>query len=285
MQGNVDLKYGTDKDSSFIVRYFEDFYGEIIRQKAAVMDAPQGDIADEENRKHYKNAATSSVQDAPPSIQQQTSQSGVIAERIIQKLVAILNSQALDSARYGGEFASKYYKEAQFIMAALADEIFLHMEWSGKDYWEKNLLEDRLYGTHNAGQLFFDRIDEFLSNRDVSRADLAILYLMTLGLGFKGKFRNQDDQGRLAYYRRELYIFAYHKDPTLFELGTRLCPEVYQHTIDDNRITFLNDARPWMYIFIATAIVMLLLSYMVWDSTTNNIDQLTSSILSQSEHK
>jgi type VI secretion system protein ImpK len=188
----------------------------------------------------------------------------------------------LDSARYGGEFAAKYFKEAEFIMAALADEIFLHLEWEGKIYWEKNLLEDRLYGTHNAGQLFFDKIDTFLTLRDPSRADLAMLYLLALGLGFRGKYRDQDDGGRIEHYKRQMFVFIYHRDPTLYELGTHLIPENYQHNIEGNTVTFLNDVRPWVLAFSSVGLVLLLASYVVWQSTTSSINELTKSIIDQS---
>lgn len=297
MQGNVNLKYGIDKDSSFIVRYFEDFYGEVIRQKSLVTGSHTLNHAQEigvEPEKAFKPDVTPGVNVevdpiAGPELQMmrtghvRAKQKAAVPEKIITSFLSLLSSQAMDAARFGGEFASKYYQEAEFIMAALADEIFLHLDWTGKEFWEKNLLEDKLYGTHNAGQTFFDRIDEFLKLRDPSRSDLAMLYLMALGLGFKGKYREQSDSARLEHYRRELYIFIYRRDPTLYELGTRLIPTAYQHTIEDNSIAFLNDIRPWMIIFASVGIVLLFASYMVWTATTQSIDQLTSSIISQSD--
>jgi type VI secretion system protein ImpK len=293
MQENVNLKYGADKDSSFIVRYFEDFYGEIIRQKSLVLGYHTLNHAREIGvgpEKLYKADLTPSIQAGPENVTPEVQapaqpQEAAVPEQIIQTLISLLSSQAIDSARFGGEFAAKYFKEAEFIMAALADEIFLQLDWSGKEYWEKNLLEDRLYGTHNAGQLFFDKIDDFLSIRDPSRADLAMLYLLCLGLGFKGKYRDQDDGGRLEHYRRELFIFIYHRDPTLYELGTRLFPEIYQYTIEDNKVTYLNDVRPWMYVFSSVGVVLLFASYVVWAATTSSIDQLTKSIIAQSEQR
>lgn len=297
MQGNANLRYAIEEDSSFIVRYFEDFYGEVIRQKSLVLGHPTIKHAEEldlnvevtdsytpdlsQSVKPVKNEK-SKVEDgaaqSPPSVQQ-----AALPEQIISRLIVLLNSQALDATRYGGQFAAKYYKEAEFIMAALADEIFLHIDWSGKDYWEKNLLESRLYGTHKAGEEFFDRIEEFLKNRDPSRADLAMVYLLALGLGFRGKYRNMDDQGRLAHYRRELFIYINHRDPILFEIGSRLFPEEYQHTVEDAKVSYLNDLKPWLIVFAAIGLVFLFASYVVWTATTYSVSRLTGSIITQTE--
>ena len=285
MQGNLNLKYALESDMSFIFCYFEDFYAEIIRQKSLVAGVHSLEHAQEigvGSEKLFIPDMSPPVkaegEEVAPKTLPTEVQLAAVPEQIIQTLISLLSSQAMDAARFGGEFAAKYYQEAEFIMSALADEIFLHLDWTGKDYWEKNLLEDRLYGTHNAGQTFFDKIDEFLAIRDVSRGDLAMLYLLALGLGFQGKYRGRDDEGKLAHYRRELYIFIYHRDPTLFNLGATMFPEIYQHTIEDNQVELMSDVRPWVFVFIATGIALLVASFMVWTATTYSIDQFTSSI-------
>ncbi|MBP6985541.1 MAG: DotU family type IV/VI secretion system protein [Alphaproteobacteria bacterium] len=291
MQENANLMYGTDKDSSFIVRYFEDFYGEVIRQKTLVLGqhtvrhAQEFGVAPE--RIFTPNTTPGIQSDGAPLSHQryEARREAALPEQIIQRLLTLLNSQSVDAARFGGEFAAKYYIEAQFIMAALADEIFLHMDWHGKDYWGKNLLEDKLYGTHNAGEILFDRIDDFLKVRDPSRADLAMLYLICLGLGFKGKYRHMPDNGKIQHYRRELFIFIYRRDPTLYEMGTTLMPDAYLHTMENGKLVFLNDTQPWIIAYAVLGIVMLLASYMVWHSATHEIDVITDSIIAQTDNR
>ena len=46
--------------------------------------------------------------------------------------------------RTGGEYASALYRRAQYVMAALADETFLYLDWPGRDAWRANLLEFKL---------------------------------------------------------------------------------------------------------------------------------------------
>ena len=55
-------------------------------------------------------------------------------------------------------------------------------------------------------------------------------------------------------------------------------PEIYQHTIEDNQVELMSDVRPWVFVFIATGIALLVASFMVLTATTYSIDQFTSSI-------
>ena len=259
--------YGASDESSFILKYFEDFYFEVIKFKNMALGVadPYFDATDDVALTPAEKAAR------PPS-------PAISPDGMITKLCEMLKSQSIDASRYGGEFAEKYYNEAQFLMAALADEVFLQMEWSGKKYWESNLIELRLYNTHFAGETYFARLDEFLKIRDPSRADIAMVYLLTLGLGFKGKYRGSDDNGKLAQYKRELYIFINHRDPTLFNLSAHLAPEAYLQTMEEGKIQFLNDWRPWVIIFLSAFAAMIVISLIVWRMNTSNTNELMDSI-------
>lgn len=293
MQGTANLKYAIKSDATFIIRYFEDFYGEVLRQKVLVTGRSAFAHSEEigvEEINLYEPDLTPDVKAGP--IENSTDEDknapashrkAALPEEIINRLLTLLNSQSIDAIRYGGEFAGKYYKEAEFIMAALADEIFLHLDWSGKEYWEKNLLESRLYGTHSAGETFFERLDLFLQNRDPSRADLAMLYLLALGLGFKGKYRNHQDPKKLNQYRRELFIFINHRDPTLYELGTRIFPDAYAHTIDTGKVRKLDDINQWLRIYAGIGLGMLLASYVVWSAATSSTYRLSNNIMEIAE--
>ena len=266
---NLKLIYGASDESSFITKYFEDFYSEVIRFKDIVLSqsfVPTQPTDTEEEQTPAEKAAQSFATEVPAP------------ERIISSLVETLNNQSIDSARYGGEFAEKYYNEAQFVMAALADEIFLHIDWPGKKYWENNLIESRLYNTHLAGETFFKRLDEFLKLRDPSRSDIAMIYLLALGLGFKGKYRGPADKGKIAGYKRELFIFINHRDPTLFNLNAHMFPDAYLHTLEGGSVQYLNDWRPWVIIFLSILAAMIITSIAVWSYNTSKTNELMNSI-------
>lgn len=285
---NLKLVYGTGDDDSFTIRYFEDFYREIIRYKNEVLgdhlppsNLDQDAEKPESTSVQETDAPEKTAEEIPqPSELPQPAPQIALPEDILLNLKNLLKRQAIDASRFGGEFAAKYYREAEFIMVALADEVFLHTDWKGRGYWQKNILESQMYETHSAGEIFFERLDDFLKVRDPSRADIAMLYLLALGLGFKGKYRDNDPKDRLAYYRRELFIFVYHRDPTLFQLATQLIPQSYQHTVETGKIFYLYDFKPLMTIFASIVFVILLISYGVWYSTTHEVSVLVDQILS-----
>src|SRR5206468_3507892 len=77
------------------------------------------------------------------------------AEQIRAELLGMLQKQAQAIVRRGEENEQRRFKEIQYVMAAAADEVFLHLNWEGKDYWSANLLEEEIFHTHNAGERFF----------------------------------------------------------------------------------------------------------------------------------
>lgn len=276
-----DLIYSRREDAAFIVQYFEDFYCEIIRLKDSIqmgtscpetakVDSTEETPPETEAAEQKKADASTQIEGAPS------------AEVINNRLLTLLNEQATDAARFGGEFATKYYHEAQFIMASLADEIFLHMDWKGRDFWEDHSLEKQLYGTHTAGETFFDGLDRYLKIRDPSRKDIGMLYLLTLGLGFKGKFRRKDPKGMLENYRKELYIAIYHKDPRPLTGETHILKAPYLHTLGNGKVTYHKDFRPWTMLLTGGLALFLIASFWVWHTSTSEIRNIADAVLQAS---
>lgn len=245
--------------ASFIVECFEEFYREVLRHKQFVLSKPW--------------VKTDGAAESSPN---------VTAEYVITKLQAFLEQQAI-TANYGGNsFAETYYQEAQFIMVALADETFLNLDWSGKPYWEANLLEQRLYNTHSAGQVLFDKLDALLQNKDPVRTDLAVLYLSALGLGFRGKYRHFEDKGALKSYRMRLFTFINRREPYLFQQKMHLFPDAYSHTLEGNRTKELPNARNWYILFTTIGLTYLSISFVIWYSATADISRVINRIIAYS---
>lgn len=243
-------------ERSFLVTYFRDFYAEIIRQKQRALlglrivreDEPLEDVA----------------------IQ-------VLVDQIASKLMAILKSQSEEAVRQGGEFALTIYQEAQYAMVALADEIFLNMDWIGRSFWEQNILESRVYNTHNAGELVFHRMDTFLVSRDRSRSDLAAVYLMVLGLGFKGKFRDEDT-GDLTAYRHQLFAFITHHPPRLYSEQIVIFPDAYRRTLESGEIKMMMDPRLWYISILSFLALYLVVTTGIWVAQTFDLSKTVSNI-------
>ena len=120
--------------SSFLLTQFREFYRELVRLRRSIA---------------YAGTARGA------SFAPAEGRGSVLS--IWQPLVSLLERQALEAGEMGGSFAFEIYREAQYVMCALADEIFLHEDWDGRENWQ--LLEGRLFETHYAGEEVFNRID------------------------------------------------------------------------------------------------------------------------------
>ncbi len=256
--------YGSD--SGFVMRFFEEYYQAILNHLGTV------------------NAEFSTVESANDEIPGDADSAKAEAlQLILNDLYEILQRQAMIASQKGGEFAVSYYREAQYAMAALTDELFLNLpHFVGKKYWQENLLEKRLFGTHNSGEKLFEYIDHFLKERDATRKDIAEVYLLALGVGFKGKFRDMPDQRQLDFYRRELYIFINHEEPQLYTGPDRLFPQAYSHNLEDGVPATFKDVKFWTGLFASVFGLLLLVSFMMWSSATSDVESIAETIIHNS---
>ena len=121
-------------------------------------------------------------------------------------------------------------------------------------------------------------------NRDPVRKDIGHLYLLALGLGFLGKYRDKNDEGRINSYKRQLYVFVYHQEPRLFdEEGEKLIPQTYSHTLKHGQPRSLHEYKPWIIMYSATLLVLMMASMFVWRNSTQGMQESIEKILSVKE--
>jgi len=204
----------------------------------------------------------------------------VAAAGVWQQLLTLLERQAFEAGQTGGAFAFEIYREAQYVMAALADEVFLNLEWEGKATWP--LLESNLFQTHYAGEAVFQRLDRLLQRRDPFYLDLAAVYFMALSLGFKGKYRDNDTHGRLQLYRSQLFAMIYRRNPQLFTSAAPLFPQTMQYTLDEGAGRRLPDRRVWLLLTAGVVVAWLVLSAFAWNAANNSVSCMICKVLNAS---
>jgi type VI secretion system protein ImpK len=192
---------------------------------------------------------------------------GLLAEEALRRLQTLLEMQALDAGRRGGEYGVLYYKEAQYVMAALADEIFLTLDWPGRDAWRADLLETRLFGTYDAGEKFYRRLETLLKTGDRVQAEIAVVYLMALTLGFRGRYGGGRHEDRILEYRRRLYYYIYRKAPDLADPTHRLSDQAYRHTSTVATSRMLPSPARWLWLLAAVVLVYLVAAHFVFEGT------------------
>ncbi|MFC6762351.1 type IVB secretion system protein IcmH/DotU [Sulfitobacter porphyrae] len=103
---------------------------------------------------------------------------------------------ARDNAVSSGVPLSRADQGAWFV-AALLDDIALNTPWGGRSGWPRMPLVVSLYGNVDAGERFFDLIEDLMRypERDPELLELAFL---CLSLGFRGKHRVSGAGGEAA---------------------------------------------------------------------------------------
>lgn len=189
---------------------------------------------------------------------------GTVSKRLLYQLEK--HELALTQGDSGG-YAYDLYKSTQFVMAALADEIFLQLEWVGREKWKSRLLETKLYKTSSAGGLFFQKIDTLLQQRDSVNLEQAQIYLMALGLGFQGRYRGEEQgAAKLSHYRRELFVMIFGQKSGLDERSQELCPQSYDYCLTEGMGLNLLHPRRWLIFLGILVLGMTLLSVGLWEA-------------------
>jgi type VI secretion system protein ImpK len=242
----------------FLLDRFQDFYREVLRLKQSVGHGTW-----------VFDSKGGAAEDLSPTA-------------VWRTLLSLLERQALDASRSGGDFALEVYRRAQYSMAALADEVFLHLDWSGREAWRSHLLESRLFGSHRAGEELFERVEELLHDRDNVYGELARVYLTVLALGFQGKYRGHPEAEReLESYRRRLFRFIFGRDPQAVRGEERLIPEAYASTLDEGSGSTLPYLKPWIWAMLLIVALWVGGSHLLWQSALSGLRPLVTEILSR----
>jgi type IV/VI secretion system ImpK/VasF family protein len=171
-----------------------------------------------------------------------------------------------------------FIQEAQYLFTAFADEVMINHTWQGADYWRQNCLETKIFQTQVAGERIFLQIDSLLKTNDPLQRELARIYLLSLSLGFQGKFRTQGNLQILAY-KQQLFSFIYHRNPDLTD-GTRnyLFEDSLNSVFTEAPTKGLPDLRSWSLTALAVLLVYLFISYGVWMIISQDLHEVLQSI-------
>ena len=246
----------TEEGASLLLLQFRDFYSELIKLKKLIRSgAPLG----------ATGSPDKSVGDRA-------------ATAVAQRLAAVMEQQATLAGRRGSDYTG-FYQQAEYVMAALADEILLHhLDWAGKEAWNNHLIEYRLFKTRSAGDEFFSRLDRLLQTPDPMYRDLATVYLLAIMLGFSGKYWATTDRGKIDYYRRQLFIFIFHGQPELHKETKKLFPEAYLHTVEEGTGRKVPQVKVWYFLLAALIVVYIFISRSIWVNSTSEVDATTMRI-------
>jgi type VI secretion system protein ImpK len=189
-----------------------------------------------------------------------------------QSLRALFERNLSQVMRLNG-VATETYREAQYLMAAFADEVFIHLEWAGNRMWTSHLLETALFHSHVAGELVFEKLDRLLAERDPGKRGLAALYLNVLSLGFRGKYYGSADLSPLTDYRRQLFAFVF-QHPSDLKLDSKVAfPDAYGQKLAREPKRKLTNPKLWVGVLCLVIVAYLTISHLVWISLKDPLEK------------
>ncbi len=295
-------------NESFLLGQFRDFYTEVIRLKQLIIDSggmsPEAVALAEtpaNGNGHAINlTATGPLPRIDPTMLDTLSGSEMITSLAVrgtfelpsapsaeqsrltlavwQSLMMQLRRNAVQILRVAGKPTDNYF-EAQYVMAALADDVFIHLNWEGKHAWTSSLLEAALFGSHTAGEKVFEKLDRLLRDRDPADRSLAAVYLNALSLGFRGKYYGVNDHGRLRRYRNELFAFIFRQPADLVNDAKVAFPDSYVQNLKQEKSKKLVNPRVWVAVLGVVLFVYLAVSHGLWMKLTSRIEKANQEIV------
>ncbi|MDM0029791.1 DotU family type IV/VI secretion system protein [Variovorax saccharolyticus] len=109
------------------------------------------------------------------------------------------------------ELSADAVAEFKYLLAAWVDETLVR---TFRELLPRSLAgaaEYRLFGTMDAGEQIFMKMDRAISRRGFSDMCLSSVYLLALALGFRGQYQEHTGTVELARYQRDLTQLALHK--------------------------------------------------------------------------
>jgi type VI secretion system protein ImpK len=98
-----------------------------------------------------------------------------------------ISSAEAEAARKG--YTTEDVRLATFAVVAFLDESILNSNNPLFADWPRMPLQEELFGTHQAGEMFFSCIDRLMAKGDSPQsADVLEIYDLCLWLGFRGKY-------------------------------------------------------------------------------------------------
>jgi type VI secretion system protein ImpK len=112
--------------------------------------------------------------------------------------------QEIERVAIAGGYDGRDVRDAHFAVIAFLDEVILNSKEAVRTEWAQRTLQQDLFGTTDAGVVFFDKLEQFRSRRDSEQlADVLEVYLLCLLLGFEGRYagRRGELQGLIESLR------------------------------------------------------------------------------------
>lgn len=289
------IEESTFRPSFELLDRFQAFVAELDRQRALVLHtvAQRAIAAKPEDETDYDRDFPAFLLDAPVAVAEREAEEeaatpatpAIDPEIILERLQAYLTTELRSVARRASDLMLAQYREVQYAMVALADDVFIHeIEWDGREAWRANHLEHRVFHSRLAGERIFERIEALLVTRDRRLIQLASIYLCILSLGFKGRFRGPGGEGHLQDYAQRLFEMVAGREPALlsnWSSGTLrpIVPSAYMHTVKGDAARRYGWRPRWLLVLAAVILAWLVAGHLIWVTVAAPVADSAQSVL------
>lgn len=107
----------------------------------------------------------------------------------------------------GGQAAGKdpsLVQAVRYALCAFLDELVLSSSWNIRQDWASRPLQMEYFNDFTAGEEFYRRIDALRGSDDPARREVLEVYVLILGLGFRGKYGGMAGLEELRQLRARL---------------------------------------------------------------------------------
>ena len=151
--------------------------------------------------------------------------------RIKESLTLQLDESQAKAIKSG--LSENQARSALFAIVSYIDEMILTSSWSNKSKWQQVSLQRHYFETTNAGREFFENLNKL--NRQGEDRSIREVFLLCLGLGYKGQYFMPDDRPKLEEIRVFNLDLLLPEDANQTLEKTRLFDQAYQETIREGR--------------------------------------------------
>ncbi len=110
-----------------------------------------------------------------------------VAESFRGRIKSALMDVERDATAAG--YSAQDVRDTHFAVVAFLDSVVLHSGDPIRPEWERQTLQEELFGQTDAGVVFFEKLEYFRSRGDSEQlADMPEVYLLCLLLGFEGRY-------------------------------------------------------------------------------------------------
>ncbi len=173
-------------------------------------------------------------------------------------------------------YSNDFILQIRYIYAVYIDEALLNTEWFGGDEWRNYLIEYRMFTTRDAGDEIFYRIDAALKYRTKRNKQLAKLYLIMLGAGFRGKYRDSNVEEIVAQKNRLCLYLG--EANTIYGTIENMFPGNYKKIMSKAKPKLLPIISRYKRKILLVCGLFIILSFFVWETNSGAIRGISKKI-------